>query len=378
MRRLLLMAAAAALFASHPAWSDVTETITAKESIKAGSGDRVAVHNLVGTVTIEGARGGAVDIDARFVGTGDDAKEAKAMAAKLSFEIEKTGSTTHVWVNYPTDEYRHFTYRPEGRWGNSNSQVRYRGKRVSVTSRSGGAEVYADITVRVPRGVNLFFENKVGDITASKVVGDLELDTASGRIKSSGGEGRLSADTGSGSVGVSNRKGDIDVDTGSGAVDVEDVVGDVSVDTGSGSVDLNNIRSDEINIDTGSGGVEINNASGSLYVDTGSGAVRATEFDAGKDLEIDTGSGGARIEGALGAVRRLRIDTGSGSVTLRTSDGLNMRLEVSAGSGGVRVDLPDTQVISSERGELEVDLGDGSGDGVIDTGSGGVRITSQR
>ncbi len=55
-----------------------------------------------------------------------------------------------------------------------------------------------------------------------------------------------------------------------------------------------------------------------------------------------------------------------------------MRLEISAGSGGASVDLPGTSVISSRHGEMEVDLGDGSGDGVIDTGSGGVRITSQR
>ena len=380
MRKILIAVATAALLASGNAWSDTAETRSAKESVKAGSGDRVAIHNLAGTVTIVGGRGNAVEIEATFVGRGDDAAEAKEMVAKLSFDIEKSGNTTHVWVDYPIDEYRHFTYRPKGQWfgGSSNSQVRYRGKRVSVTSRSGGAELYADITVRVPKGVELYFENKVGDISASDVMGELDLDTASGRIESEGGEGALTADTGSGSVEVNDRKGKINVDTGSGSVRVTDVVGDVLVDTGSGSVEITNAESDEIKVDTGSGGVEIDNASGSLYVDTGSGSVRVTEFTAGKNLEIDTGSGGARVEGALGSVKRLRIDTGSGSVTLRTSDGLNMRLEISAGSGGAEVDLDDAKVISSRHGELEIDLGDGSGDGIIDTGSGGVRITAQR
>ena len=124
--------------------------------------------------------------------------------------------------------------------------------------------------------------------------------------------------------------------------------------------------------------MDANSGGGGIGSRGAAGVACTRDGNAGKDLEIDTGSGGARVEGALGSVRRLRIDTGSGSVTLRTSNGLNMRLEISAGSGGVRVDLPDSKVISSRDGELEVDLGDGSGDGVIDTGSGGVRITAER
>ncbi|MCG8434741.1 MAG: DUF4097 domain-containing protein [Gammaproteobacteria bacterium] len=369
-----LLLAAALLFTAG-AVQGATHTVQASESFPGKKGTTIEVENLAGEISIEGVRGGDIQLDAEFVGGGDDDDEAREMAAMLSFDVSRSDDVIRVHVNYPVDDFRRFTYRPDGIWGDSNSQVRYQGDRVTVGSRSGGAELHADIRLRVPAGVNVKFENRVGSIQAEGVRGDMFLDTSSGSVTAKDGQGRLSADTGSGSVGVSNYKGNVSADTGSGSVTVEDIEGDVEADTGSGAVDIFRAKSASIEVDTGSGSVELEDVSGDLMVDTGSGGVRAHNITAGSRLMIDTGSGGVRLDGDLSGVERLNIDTGSGSVTMRTTKNLNMNLQVSAGSGGVSVDLPDINIIHMSRGEFEADIGNGSGRGVIDTGSGGVRIS---
>jgi len=73
-------------------------------------------------------------------------------------------------------------------------------------------------------------------------------------------------------------------------------------------------------------------------------------------------------------VQHLDLDTGSGGVDIQASALPSMQLRVHAGSGGIEVQVPDMYGVRSGDGFLEATLGDGSGRGRIETGSGRVRI----
>jgi DUF4097 and DUF4098 domain-containing protein YvlB len=138
------------------------------------------------------------------------------------------------------------------------------------------------------------------------------------------------------------------------------------------------VRGDRLAADTGSGNVELLDCAGALDADTGSGDVVARGLVAGRSLRADTGSGDVRISGDLSAVRRLDIDTGSGDVVLSLSGTApSLRLAISTGSGDIDLDLDDVRVRRARRGDYVAELAGGSGEGLIDTGSGDVRITGR-
>jgi len=92
-----------------------------------------------------------------------------------------------------------------------------------------------------------------------------------------------------------------------------------------------------------------------------------------KSIDVDTGSGSVNIEGDLSALSKLNIDTGSGSVTLRSSAQPSMEIRIDTGSGGVDVDAPGATIRENDDGTI-VRLKDAAGSGVIDTGSGSVKL----
>lgn len=364
-----------ALLLCSAAMADETAVITKTESFSSSEIRSLRLLNLAGKVDIEGVSGKEISIQAQLTGTGDDKVEAQRNAGLLSLKLEKRGDMVEIVTVYPVEEYDTYVY-DAGERGNYNSTTRYLGKEVEVRSGGRGLEVHADYRIRVPAGVEVVFYNKVGRVAANNVQGDLLLDTASGDIEVKGGKGEVGADTGSGVVMISGHEGDVKADTGSGYVEVRDNKGGVKADTGSGGVDLIGIQGN-VEIDTGSGGVRLDTINGDVVIDTGSGGVTGRGLTGVKELEIDTGSGSVELEGDLSQIEDMMIDTGSGGVRLRTDKTLNMRLTVSAGSGGVRVELPEMRNVRSSRGEFEAEIGNAKGRGVIDTGSGGVRITTR-
>lgn len=380
-RVLMLSGIAFAMLLSAPALAEIHRE-SQEQSYPAAKFKEIAVLNLAGKVQLKGSAGSDIVVRAHLVGEGDSAAEAREAAGKLELDASTSGETIEIVTRYPVNEYDDFVYRRDTDsdggffdWG-SRTTTTYLDERVSVRSGGRGLAVHADYEILVPAGVRVIFDNKVGDISAENVDGELRLDTSSGSVDVNGGKGRVVADTGSGSIEVKNREGEVMADTGSGGVDLRDIRGNVEADTGSGGVNAFNITGD-VRADTGSGGVDLGNITGSVWVDTGSGGVDGRNLQEVRELEIDTGSGSVELDGDFSKMKRMMIDTGSGGVRMRTKGTLNMTLQVSAGSGGVRVDLPEMKNVRTGRNELEATVGNGDGRGVIDTGSGSVRITSE-
>ncbi len=305
--------------------------------------------------------------------------------------LEKKGKDPSLMIQFPVEEHREYVYPPLGRDGRTT--ITYRqdkprqeswlknllgeitGKRVTVRGRGKGLEVWADLTIAVPEGGRLKVVDRVGEITADGVTGDLDLDTSRGDIEVRDHDGGLVADTGSGAVDVTDIKGDVVIDTGSGSVTAGGVNGPrLDIDTGSGSVSVKGIETDKIHVDTGSGSVRVDQAScRKLDVDTGSGGVRADGI-AAERVVIDTGSGSVELMLLGMGGGRYEIDTGSGSINLGVPAGASARISAETSSGGVRCHLQGAEIIHQKRNEMEVVIGGGDAQVILDAGSGTITL----
>lgn len=337
--------------------------------------ESLRVSNLIGAVDVEGHDGDGFEVLVEIRG-------ADAAADLVEFETDE-GRRARLAVRFP-DEDR-FVYPELGRGrvrmdrdGDDGGWSFFGGDRIEVRGRGDGLELWADVTIRVPRDAALSVRNGVGLVGATDVAADLDLGTRSGEIRAEGIDGALEADTGSGHVEVSGVTGDLYVDTGSGDVDARGVEGArVEIDTGSGGVTLIDARGERLLIDTGSGSVETDRLGFlEVTIDTGSGSVECTALEA-DELVVDTGSGSVEVELTRMGSGDFEIDTGSGSIRLVLPTDASAHVWAETSSGGVDLDVAQAVVRSKERDRIEFEVGGGAARVHLDTGSGGIRIASR-
>lgn len=323
------------------------------------SGERVAVYNIAGAVTVSGGGSGAVKVQVDLQGS--DAKQLKVETGTIR------GAET-LRVLYPDDviiyselgrgSNTQMQIRDDGTWGNFGREKWGNGRderhRVTIKGSGRGVEAYANLSVTIPTGKTVGIFTGVGRVDVTNVDGDLMVDVGSADITAKGTKGVLDLDTGSGDIRVDNAQGDINLDTGSGNVVLNGSKGGkLSIDTGSGDVTVSDATATTTEIDTGSGGIRIDGiTTGRLNLDTGSGDVRATLVSAPDDVDIDTGSG---------------------SVELRLPSDVSAMVDLDTGSGDFTVELPLT-VTHKEESNLRGKIGSGRGRITIETGSGDISL----
>ena len=325
------------------------------------SGQRVAVYNLAGEVTVQPGSGSAVVVEVRRGGPD---------AGQLAVETGRLGDTQALRVIYP--DYRivyaelgrrsrtELRVREDGTFGDGSDdrRGRSRGDRVTIASYGEGLEAHADLTISVPSGQRVAVYLAVGEASVTNVEGTIRIDTRSAPVTTSGTSGSL------------------DVDVGSGHVDVRNAEGYVNIDTGSGSIEVSGVSGSSLLLDTGSGSVTASDISvADLDIDTGSGRIRAERVSA-SNIRLDTGSGSVDLE-VIDNPDRIEIDTGAGGVTLTVPESYGAHVEIETGSGGIDLDMPLT-MRSWRRDHVIGTIGDGEGRLTIDTGSGSVTIRRGR
>ena len=355
--RLIAACAAVALF---------TTTATAQQVERQTlKGDRVAIYDLVGTIRVEGGTG--ADVTVEITRGGRDAGQLTidrgAVDNLPGFETLRVIFPADA-ISYPKlgrNSRTEQTVRDDGTFGGNDGNDRNRrwrsGRRVTISTNSGGMEAWADLRIVIPVGRRVDVNVGVGDVSISNVDGHLSVDASSSPVTAKGTKGSLSIDVGSGSVTVTDAQGDVSIDTGSGSVDLTTFRGTMlSIDTGSGSVSATGVTAESINVDTGSGEIMLSGiASPEIKLDTGSGSV---EVDFTTDVDM------------------LAIDTGSGSVTLYVPENVGASLDIESSSGGVESDIP-LEVTRWGSDHVTGKIGDGKGRIAVDTGSGRVRIVKR-
>ncbi len=313
-----------AVIALTACWPSTSQAQEFSESFRFGE-DHFCLVNMVGAISIEPASGSEFEVEVTV--RGDDAEPGL-----LEFDADR-GRNSELVILFPLENERTYVYPRLGRW--SNSSFRYprrpgeerswidrlglgkNGPKVKVKGSGRGLEVWADVTVRVPRDGELRVRHGVGSIRAEKIRGSCEFDL------------------------------------NSGDVDVRHVDGDLVIGTGSGDVAVAEVR-------------------GNLHVDTGSGDVRAAKVSA-ESVLIDTGSGSVRLELDRMGNGDFEIDTGSGGIELRLADDASAHVRASTGSGEIDVNLDGTRIRNSED-DVSFKVGGSNANVRLDTGSGGIRI----
>lgn len=331
----------------------VSSSAHAQTERRAISGDRVAIYNLAGKLTVEGGDRSDVIVEIRRGGRDGD---------RLRIEEGELRGRETLRILYPSDRIvypaldrgrrTNINVADDGTWGDGESG---RGRdRVQITGSGSGLEAYADVRVLVPRGQRIALYNAVGDVRLTHVDADVDVDVASAEIVAEGTRGHLKLDTGSGSVSVTDAQGDVDLDTGSGGVVIRGIKGEtLRMDTGSGSIRGEDIDVAELKADVGSGGVNL-------------ARVRASSVD------VDAGSGGTELE-ILSNVERLNVEAGSGGVTVHLPASTSADVDLETGSGGIDTDFA-IQVTKFERRHVVGRIGAGRGRIKIESGSGSVRL----
>lgn len=377
MRTTIRAAMALVLMATCLPAMAATATLTRAWQFKTDATAGLEVRNLIGDIHIERGTDAGFHITATATIESGTQGEADALAHAIDYRTRDIGAGSRFDVAFPKEQFPKLYYAKGPRSWWSAMYVEYLGQRIRMTADPDEApKVRVDLLIRAPAGAKLNVSNVFGESVALGYSGELSLDGSSGALRSTGGEGRLLLDNGSGDVEVSGQKGRVSADTGSGSVTIKDCSCEIDADTGSGSVEIRG-GSGILRAETGSGEVTVDGFSGAIAADTGSGEVRARRVSNVAVLDVDTGSGSVSVDGDLTALKRLRVDTGSGSVRLESAGAPSMEIVIDTGSGHVDVNAPGATVKESEDGVWTVRLHDGSGSGIIDTGSGGVDIVIQ-
>ncbi|WP_258277979.1 DUF4097 domain-containing protein [Paenibacillus sp. SC116] len=122
-----------------------------------------------------------------------------------------------------------------------------------------------DITLTVPRDIELDIADESGDIKLQKVKGDLELVDDSGDIELTSSQGNVNITDKSGEIEISNHIGMIAVIDDSGNVKIEQVKGNITIEDGSGNLRIEQIEGNvRVESDT-SGDAIIEQVSGSVH-----------------------------------------------------------------------------------------------------------------
>ncbi len=323
------------------------------------STDRLKVRNLIGEITVESG-GSDFEVIVEIAGS-----EAKAGALRLD------KSEDELNIIFPAKQSYVYPRLGKGRdatldAGSSKSWV---GKlvdgmtgrgRIEVSGSGSGTELWADVTIRVPRGAELEVQHGVGKVRVEGAEGELELSTQSGDVEVDGSTGRLAVATGSGDVEVFRAMGE-----------------KIAIATGSGDVQAEQLDGDKVNVATGSGSVKVAGArSRAISLATGSGEVSAREVDS-DSVSIGTGSGSVTLELDRMGDGDFSVGTGSGDIALRLPSGASVDVRAETDHGKITVALGgEAKFGVKEDDEVEFTVGSGEARVRLGSGSGNIKIGS--
>jgi len=136
-----------------------------------------------------------------------------------------------------------------------------------------------NLTVRVPKHMNLDIDDGSGEMWIRDIRGDIVIDDGSGEIEMDKILGYVEIDDGSGDIKMSDINGQVRIDDGSGDIKVRSLIGDVEVDDGSGDIEIRKVDGSVV-VDDGSGDIDIKYVTQDVkIIDDGSGSVDIAHVD---------------------------------------------------------------------------------------------------
>jgi DUF4097 and DUF4098 domain-containing protein YvlB len=285
-------------------------------TFKVGPNGSLDLSNIAGDVTISGAPGDEIRIDAVKRVRARDGERAKQLLSSLSIEATESGGRVEVTTMFPR-------------------------------TKDVNAEV--DYTVRVPFTVTVSARTVAGDLDASKIKGEVRLESVSGSITTSGVTQLTRAKTVSGDVEIS-----------------EATAGDVlSVGTVSGTLTARRLKAKSVEVQTVSGDLNLGDTI----------CERA---------QVRSVSGNIEYAGPLVKNGRYEFGSHSGDIRIMVTGGTGFELSAGTFSGDLRSELKLAGTPAAEepiadrhgpgKRELRGTYGDGSALLLVKTFSGSVTV----
>lgn len=131
----------------------------------------------------------------------------------------------------------------------------------------GEYQMGIDLTVSVPKSIDLKINDGSGSVTISDMASEIDLTDGSGSITVHDCQGDLRIQDGSGTIEVAKIKGDVRIKDGSGSMVIGQIDGNLDITDGSGSIDISNVERDVRIRESGRGGVQITGVRGRVYRD---------------------------------------------------------------------------------------------------------------
>jgi hypothetical protein len=148
-------------------------------------------------------------------------------------------------------------------------------------------EAKIDLTVIVPKMLNITISDDAGPIIVTNLSGALQVDDDSGKIDIINMQGNLKIKDGSGGINIQDVRGNIEVKDGSGEIKISLIKGNVSITDGSGDITIQDIDGSVTVIDD-SGSIEIHQVTQNVFIrQAGSGALEIE----GVKGKVTTGEG---------------------------------------------------------------------------------------
>ena len=186
-----------------------------------------------------------IEVEAEIVLEGlSDEKAQRFIREKVNLSLDRNGSRARL-----VSEIKHYS-----------SFFSFRNKVINLT-------------VNLPKNMNLDIDDGSGQITVEDIVGKVYIEDGSGIMDIKNITGDVTIDDGSGDIKILDVQGDVDIDDGSGNVNVEDVSGSLSIDDGSGTIYVRNVGENVI-LEDGSGSIKVDGVEGNVVIENdGSGSV---------------------------------------------------------------------------------------------------------
>ena len=148
---------------------------------------------------------------------------------------------------------------------------------ISQIDWSGSSSLFKsaviNLTVTVPKKMDLIVDDGSGSMEIKDITGDLKVNDGSGSMEIEDITGDLEVEDGSGSIKIEEIKGDVDIDDSSGNMDLRDIQGDISIKDGSGTIYVRDVNGN-VTVRDGSGSISINGIEKNVTIlRSGSGSV---------------------------------------------------------------------------------------------------------
>jgi DUF4097 and DUF4098 domain-containing protein YvlB len=189
------------------------------------------------------------------------------------------------------------------------------------------ARAQVDFVVYVPKGISLIahgsfgdieaegiegecrIENKNGEITASNISGDVDIDNSFGDIEVNNIGGKADISNSNGEISADDIGGTAVIENHFGDIEAEKVGGDLKVVNNNGRIYVNEVRG-KADLVNAFGDIDINRVNGGITVENKNGGIKAEDV-----------TGNAQIKNAFGDIYYKSASADNGDIYARTKFG---------------------------------------------------------